>query len=44
MNYKGSCHCGKVAFEVEGEGGIGKQSREQAAERPLRKSHHETIR
>jgi hypothetical protein len=19
MNYKGSCHCGKVAFEVEGE-------------------------
>ena len=19
MNYKGSCHCGKVAYEVEGE-------------------------
>jgi hypothetical protein len=19
MNYKGGCHCGKVAFEVEGE-------------------------
>ncbi|HZZ91865.1 MAG TPA: GFA family protein [Usitatibacter sp.] len=22
MNYKGSCHCGKVAYEVEIEGGL----------------------
>jgi hypothetical protein len=40
MNYKGSCHCGKVAFDVEGEL---KQSRRhrslvspgQAIRRPL---------